>query len=1566
MIHFDNTHISNIFKRLFLIFAIAVFISSDLSASSQYFGMSRPDISNYPFVRASFSAINSTGQYYSDLTPNDFIIYENEEQIPTGLIQVDCEDQVPVDLLLVLDQSTSMGEEVDGKRKWDWVVESVQNFIEDVDMPDGSTIGITTFHSKPYLRANFTSDKSELKESIASLQPVMAPTNFNTAFQDPNVGAIKLLSEMPYDHKRIVIMLSDGHHTKSLGDFKFQEIKEELITNNIICFTITYLEEETSTDLQNIANGTGGEYQHVTAAHQLDDIYSMIADLLFSRPLCFLSWKSTLSCDPVESFRNLSASCKLIGGSKVEYQYISPEWSIFAMDTDKEIYDFGNPEIDEPVVMDIILMPSLDVKISDFIMNGSEYFKIVDYGNGSAQKPNYDININGGETKTIKVQFTQKAQKDARFGILYLEATPCPLEIPLRAGREELVITKPTAGELFSACNQIDIEWKGVPDNKQISLFYSTDDGTSWQQITNNAINHRFQWTPPINGAKYKIRGLAEYNQEYKWLTNDGGLGNETVNAISAQDNELFYSVCGEYTSETTISGKTCKHEGGTDWFVARYDAEGNNRWINYCSGEHNETAPACITDPLGNVYVAGRAYSGMSINGSKISLPIKNIPYSYIAKFSPFGNLLEIEFLSNPDYQLSFESRATKLGFSFDGTKEARLVVQGRYLGQYRDNTNAKYLPEAKWEKDFTAVYSTNLELVKLTNVLDDFGAVFSNKTVTFPSRTQYRTDTFSDSYSVGDFTVNSNGGSDFWVSKQAVDPDSEGLSAEFEVDVPQIDLLYNKFIKDSIQVMVTDDPFIDCDSVLVGVTNTIVLEKIITNTSKLPVTLISANVTGEMADCFEIDPANIGLVIQPNSEENISIIFHPTDEGDCKGLLTINGDCGNPVELNLIGVGLCGAETADTLDFGQVSMGITEEQTFKRTFKNPMTTSIVIRPSLEVYSNYVGHDSDFELITPQEHERIEVMPFDSVDFTIKFSPSEMGRREVYINYNASEECEVPNTIITGEGKSGKLDVKNINWGRKRINTTYEQKYIEITNLGHSDKVITNIDIDDNYSNIFVHKLSSMLPLTVKAKSSERIEIDFVPPATGKYETEITLYTDEEDKETITLYGDVYLPEMNTDTDCAEDVNIGETAISSITITNPSTSSNLSIHSITIGNTEEFMWKGSQPTNDSIRMGSEKTFYLNYAPTATGKHSTQLIILADDYDGTFGSDWKETIAMINCDALQLEITDPPLQSGLLCENHIFNIEVENTSKETDAICYLEQAEFSGKGSEYCSTNNTEITIVGNTTEQIPLYFKCDIEGEYTIDVIIPTSASTPIRTQIKAIVQGIELKANKERNSLNPGEEDRLEFITDIPATTKGTVEEFNFTIKHDNQMIILYPDAFQSMNDNVTWETPVETENEISIKGNGKINLPFNDALFSMKYQALLDTNYQTQINYKVDYECTEREFDVCLIQINEICMSENRRLIFGDTPDVSASMPNPANEKFDLTFTVAFDAIRVTIDVFNSSGKRLAPLLDKTMDSGTYTMTFSTADLDNGVYFLKYKAANYSKDIKLIIEK
>ncbi len=89
------------------------------------------------------------------------------------------------------------------------------------------------------------------------------------------------------------------------------------------------------------------------------------------------------------------------------------------------------------------------------------------------------------------------------------------------------------------------------------------------------------------------------------------------------------------------------------------------------------------------------------------------------------------------------------------------------------------------------------------------------------------------------------------------------------------------------------------------------------------------------------------------------------------------------------------------------------------------------------------------------------------------------------------------------------------------------------------------------------------------------------------------------------------------------------------------------------------------------------------------------------------------------------------------------------------------------------------------------------------------------------------------------------------------------------------------------------------------------------------------------------------------------------------ISQNYPNPFNPSTKINFSLPMDS-KVSIKVYDISGKEAATLINSNMNAGNHTVNFNASNLSSGIYFYTINAGktgfsvNFSKTLKMILVK
>ncbi|MGB0931047.1 MAG: SBBP repeat-containing protein, partial [Chitinophagales bacterium] len=143
--------------------------------------------------------------------------------------------------------------------------------------------------------------------------------------------------------------------------------------------------------------------------------------------------------------------------------------------------------------------------------------------------------------------------------------------------------------------------------------------------------------------------------QEVEWLTQAGGLKYDSGMDISL-DSEKNSLVVGVFSDTLQLEGTELASLGGTDLFIAKYDAAGTLQWANQAGSKANDEAFGVSTDPLGNVYVTGYFRDTVDFAGNKLYASGFFNDDVFIAKYQADGTFLWARQLGGAGSDIAYD----------------------------------------------------------------------------------------------------------------------------------------------------------------------------------------------------------------------------------------------------------------------------------------------------------------------------------------------------------------------------------------------------------------------------------------------------------------------------------------------------------------------------------------------------------------------------------------------------------------------------------------------------------------------------------------------------------------------------------------------------------------------------------------------------------------------------------------------------------------------------------------------------------------------------------------------
>ncbi len=274
---------------------VAAFLSVPLRAQSpQPSPATKP--SNHPavatrihvysnLVNVLFTVTNKKHQLVTDLTKNDFRVYEDKK--PQTISFFSRETNLPLRIGILIDTSNSVRERLHFEK------EAAIDFLQDVLRPGKDEAFVVGFDAEAQVIQNYTDDLGRLASAIRSLQAGGATALFDAIYYACKQKMIFFPPPQPY-LRRVLIVLSDGRdnqseHTRdeALAMAQNQQVEATIYT---ISTNRSGLPSPGDRVLKELAAQTGGRAFFPLQAGDLTSAFAQIArDLRSQYSLAYYS-----------------------------------------------------------------------------------------------------------------------------------------------------------------------------------------------------------------------------------------------------------------------------------------------------------------------------------------------------------------------------------------------------------------------------------------------------------------------------------------------------------------------------------------------------------------------------------------------------------------------------------------------------------------------------------------------------------------------------------------------------------------------------------------------------------------------------------------------------------------------------------------------------------------------------------------------------------------------------------------------------------------------------------------------------------------------------------------------------------------------------------------------------------------------------------------------------------------------------------------------------------------------------------------------------------------------------
>lgn len=230
--------------------------------------ISQVDTSGCPTIRMFVSVTDSNDAPVSNLTQDDFLI--SEDGIPKSIVSFSNTASSPISVAILMDSSNSIQPYADN------IEAAAISFLDQLSLDAGTDeAAIIKFATTYEIKQSFTDVKDLLTQAIGT---AYTGNGGETHLYDTIWQAVDLASDPARNDRRAVVLISDGHDEGSV-DHDLAAVIANANESGVPVFAIglgdTYI-----ASMQQLADGTGGQYFVAPTSSDLEDIYQQIAQIL--------------------------------------------------------------------------------------------------------------------------------------------------------------------------------------------------------------------------------------------------------------------------------------------------------------------------------------------------------------------------------------------------------------------------------------------------------------------------------------------------------------------------------------------------------------------------------------------------------------------------------------------------------------------------------------------------------------------------------------------------------------------------------------------------------------------------------------------------------------------------------------------------------------------------------------------------------------------------------------------------------------------------------------------------------------------------------------------------------------------------------------------------------------------------------------------------------------------------------------------------------------------------------------------------------------------------------------
>lgn len=358
-------------------------------------------------------------------------------------------------------------------------------------------------------------------------------------------------------------------------------------------------------------------------------------------------------------------------------------------------------------------------------------------------------------------------------------------------------------------------------------------------------------------------------------------------------------------------------------------------------------------------------------------------------------------------------------------------------------------------------------------------------------------------------------------------------------------------------------------------------------------------------------------GLILEGGEERHFRLLFAPAVEGRYTAGIDVHADDQEePRSIALSGRGVKAfvSCSADTLDFGPVTLGTSKVMGIECTNTSELTTRIGLRID--------GMDGDqfSSSIIRQGRGAMEFAPGESKQVPIAFAPNYLGRSEAWAYVTPCEDCEEQPVMLHGQAVASCIAVHpvKLEFGTIDVGKETEQT-VTIENVGNIPVDLTDAYLTASSSSSYsVRGFRAGDSITIPPGGTQQLVVGFKPSGKDRRSGILKLRASSDSE---TCYAEVAL-EGAGGTGCLEvspralDFGSVATSMSStkkLYVANTSCGSDVWIEGLSLTGAQEFSAGTARPPPYRLAQGEVTEISVSFSPATSGAYESLLKIEATD-----------------------------------------------------------------------------------------------------------------------------------------------------------------------------------------------------------------------------------------------------------------------------------------------------------------------------------------------------------------